>query len=46
MLQEYGKAEDPVTLYSSGVGSCFVIGAIYGRKGYMFHILPPSAEFY
>ena len=36
---EYEKARAPDTLLA-GFGPCIVIGAIYGKKGYMFHHAP------
>jgi hypothetical protein len=34
---EYKKARAPNELDSGGIGPCIVIGAIYGKKGYMIH---------
>ncbi len=34
---EYQKTRAPNELYSGGVGPCIVVGAIYRKKGYMFH---------
>jgi len=37
MMEIYRKTKAPNELYSGGIGPCTVVGAIYGRKGYMFH---------
>ena len=34
---EYKTAQAPNILYSGGLGPCIAMGAIYGKKGYMFH---------
>jgi len=34
---EYETATAPDELYSGGIGPCIVMGAIYGKKGYMIH---------
>ena len=34
---EYRKARSPDVLDSGGIGPCIVVGAIYGKKGYMSH---------
>jgi hypothetical protein len=36
---EYKTAKSPDSLFAC-VGPCIVIGAIYGKKGYMFHHVP------
>jgi len=42
-MWEYKEAKAPDELYSGGVGPCIVIGAIYGRRGYMIHE-PPQGD--
>lgn len=42
---EYKRATSPEDLYSRFIGPCIVMGAIYGRMGYMFHCPPIGHNF-
>ena len=42
---QYRTTRAPNELYSGGVGPCIVMGAIYGKKGYMFHAQPVGHDF-
>ena len=42
---EYRTTRAPNELYSGGLGPCIAMGAIYGKKGYMFHAQPVGHDF-
>jgi len=42
---EYKKTTSPNELYSDGLGPCIAMGAIYSKKGYMFHAHPVGHDF-
>lgn len=42
---DYRVARAPNELYSGGLGPCIAMGAIYGKKGYMFHAHPVGHDF-
>ena len=42
---EYRTSRSPNVLYSGGLRPCIAMGAIYGKKGYMFHAPPVGHAF-
>ena len=42
---EYKTTRAPNELYSGGLAPCIAMGAIYGKKGYMFHAHPVGHDF-
>mgnify|MGYP001563469104 CR=1 FL=1 len=42
---KYKTTRAPNELYSGGLAPCIAIGAIYGKKGYMYHAHPVGHNF-